>query len=343
MISLRINFFLIPAALFIFCNSHAAAPGDKLTLKALTIKSSELPREIKLTKDLHCISNQARIFHDMPEQGGLFPALKEKNSQSLRSKKGMPGTVLYFEYETPIDKSLQSFLGSLLWGGDGPSEEHPEEFVVLENFLIILSFEQDNAAARWFKVRMRDKFDVRMTSQQPALNSFFSEVGAALKSGDAKKGLKLLIDNDKKIEDSVFGQYLMGDLARQLGNWEIVEKAYRRAIELDETQDLLPSDMELLNVLDGLGVALIRLDRPEEAIPVMKRSVELAEKTGVERSVALANYNYACTCAKTGLFDASLAALKKSIALDPEYRESAKTDPDFQEAVKRDEFKKLLK
>ena len=81
----------------------------------------------------------------------------------------------------------------------------------------------------------------------------------------------------------------------------------------------------------------------EEAVPVMKKSVDLAEKTGIERSVAIASYNYACTCARAGRFDESLSALKKAIALDPKYREDATTDPDFQEAVKRDEFKKLLK
>jgi len=42
-------------------------------------------------------------------------------------------------------------LGPLLWGGDKPTKEHPEEYYAKGNFLIIWSFKKGSVIAKTSK------------------------------------------------------------------------------------------------------------------------------------------------------------------------------------------------
>ncbi|MFZ9848043.1 MAG: hypothetical protein ACO3EE_07830 [Flavobacteriales bacterium] len=61
-----------------------------------------------------------------------------KKFQTIESS-GEIGSVLYFEFDGPADKTL-GFIRGLMWGGDKPSVAHPEEILAKGNVLIILSF-----------------------------------------------------------------------------------------------------------------------------------------------------------------------------------------------------------
>lgn len=47
---------------------------------------------------------------------------------------------MYFEFEDEFKG--ESFLGGLLWGGNKPTKQYPEEYIAKENFLIIWSFKK---------------------------------------------------------------------------------------------------------------------------------------------------------------------------------------------------------
>lgn len=109
-------------------------------IDSLKISDKEIPEGYTLTKENNCISIQACIFYDNPEiYEALIGKLKSKQIQSFNSKKDK-GSIMYFEFEE--DFKGEAFLGPLLWGGDKPTKEHPEEFVAKGKFLIIWSFKK---------------------------------------------------------------------------------------------------------------------------------------------------------------------------------------------------------
>lgn len=118
--------------------------GQKID--SLKLLDKEVPEGYKLTKNNNCISIQACIFYDKPElYESLIGKLKGKQIQSFDSKKDK-GSILYFEFEDEFKG--QDFLGALLWGGDKPTKEHPEEFFAKGNFLVIWSFKKGSVVTK---------------------------------------------------------------------------------------------------------------------------------------------------------------------------------------------------
>jgi hypothetical protein len=123
--------------LFITSSTLFAQNFDKLMLT-----ENEIPNEYKLTKESKCISIQACTFYENP---GMYSVLignvKSKEIQNFENKKDS-GSIMYFEFEK--DFEMQGFLEGLLWGGKKSTKEHPEEFFVWKNILIIWSFSQNS-------------------------------------------------------------------------------------------------------------------------------------------------------------------------------------------------------
>ncbi len=101
------------------------------------LTSEELPEGYNSTNELNCKSIQANILFDKPDMYAmLIGKVKYKSFQSFKSKKDS-GSILYFEFEEPFEQT--GFLEGLLWGGSKPTSEHPEEYEVKDNILIIWS------------------------------------------------------------------------------------------------------------------------------------------------------------------------------------------------------------
>ena len=109
-------------------------------IDSLQLTAKEIPENYSLTKDNNCISIQACTFYEDPGiYGMLIGKPKAKRIQNFDNKKDK-GCIMYFEFEDGFKGD--GFLGGLLWGGDKPTKEHPEEFYEKVNFLIIWSFKK---------------------------------------------------------------------------------------------------------------------------------------------------------------------------------------------------------
>ena len=116
------------------------------TIDSLKLVDNEIPEGYTLTTKNNCISIQACTFYDNPEMYGmLIGKLKSKQIQNFDGKKDN-GSIMYFEFENGFKG--EGFLGSLLWGGNKPTKEHPEEYYANGNFLIIWSFKKGSLLAK---------------------------------------------------------------------------------------------------------------------------------------------------------------------------------------------------
>ncbi|HCW09349.1 MAG TPA: hypothetical protein DGG95_18490 [Cytophagales bacterium] len=102
------------------------------------LKESEIPKEYKITDKTLFKSIQPKLFYDNPDlYKSILGSVKSKEYQSFESAND-EGTVVFFEYEKNVDST--GFLEGLLWGGSKPTREHPEEYLIKDNILIIWSF-----------------------------------------------------------------------------------------------------------------------------------------------------------------------------------------------------------
>ena len=119
------------------------------SIDSLKLFDKEIPEGYSLTKENNCISIQACTFYENPEMyEALIGKLKSKQIQNFDSKKDK-GSIMYFEFEDGFKG--EGFLGPLLWGGDKPTKEHPEEYYAKGNFLIIWSFKKGSVIAKTSK------------------------------------------------------------------------------------------------------------------------------------------------------------------------------------------------
>ena len=116
------------------------------SIDSLKLSDKEIPEGYTLTKSNNCISIQACTFYGNPEMyGALIGKLKSKQIQNFDSKKDK-GSIMYFEFEDSFNG--EGFLGGLLWGGDKPTQEHPEEYYAKGNILIIWSFKKGSIVTK---------------------------------------------------------------------------------------------------------------------------------------------------------------------------------------------------
>jgi len=126
------------------------------SIDSLQLTDKEVPENYSLTKDNNCISIQACTFYDSPGMYEmLIGKLKTKRVQNFDNKKDK-GSIMYFEFEE--DFKGEGFLGGLLWGGDKPTNEHPEEFYANGKFLIIWSFKKGSLITKTSKEKIITAF-----------------------------------------------------------------------------------------------------------------------------------------------------------------------------------------
>jgi hypothetical protein len=117
------------------------------------LTNKEIPENYSLTKNNNCISIQACTFYDDPGiYGMLIGKLKAKRIQNFDSKKDK-GCIMYFEFEDEFKGD--DFLGGLLWGGEKPTKEHPEEYYSKGNFLIIWSLKKGSLITKTSKDKIK--------------------------------------------------------------------------------------------------------------------------------------------------------------------------------------------
>lgn len=119
------------------------------SIDSLLLKDNEIPKNYSLTKENNCISIQACILYKNPEMYGvLIGKLKTKKIQNFDNEIDK-GSIMYFEFEDGFKG--EGFLGGLLWGGDKPTSEHPEEYYAKGKYLIVWSFKQGSIITKTSK------------------------------------------------------------------------------------------------------------------------------------------------------------------------------------------------
>ena len=109
------------------------------SLDSLKLKKEDLPNGYSLTSELKCKSIQACSFYNSSTiYNSILGKVKYKTIQNFKGKSD-DGTIMYFEYETKFEG--EEFLKGLLWGESSkPTKEHPEEYLIRDNILIVWSF-----------------------------------------------------------------------------------------------------------------------------------------------------------------------------------------------------------
>ena len=116
------------------------------SIDSLKLSDKEIPEGYTLTKTNNCFSIQACTFYDSPDMyQALIGKVKANQIQNFDNKKDK-GSIMYFEFEDGFKG--EGFLERLLWGGDKPTKEHPEEYYAKGNFLVIWSFKKGSVVTK---------------------------------------------------------------------------------------------------------------------------------------------------------------------------------------------------
>ena len=360
--SLALAILLLAAPALAQAKKGAAPPP--LSFDALLVSADELPADVQAVEGIFTVAPHPRSFYETPSVKELTAALPEelrsqipreffdgfpvptrKESQSFKMDGGVAGSVFLFEYGTTDLSLVLAFLVPTLYGQKGRGAEHPEQLIVHDRFLWILSFPRADPSAEWYKARLRAKFRVPAPRDRPELDPLGNALATAFEAQDADAGLKILKENEAAVADWSFGQCMLGQFAEMKEDWKVAEKAFRKSLELHDTlADPLMPQLAWVSV-DGLGLAVHAQRKHADAIKLFQRAIADAKALGDEDKLAVAQstYNLACAYAMAKKYPDALKALKEAIALDPEYLETARTDKDFEAARKRKEFKAQLK
>lgn len=310
----------------------------------ILVRVAELPEHVKLVEGMPTVSRQPRSYFetaDPAEPKSIIPIPKRKKCQSFTAEGGQPGSVFLFEFAEGDVNRARAFLPGYLWGGDRRTRQHPEELIVHENMVWVLSFPRGDPAAEWYKARLRKKFHVPAPRERPELAPLGRQLSAAYDAEDADKGIQIIQENEVA-RSWGFGQYLLGEFAVMKEDWSTAERGYRRALQLHESCEDPLEDSIVWATHDGLGMALLFQRKLAEAATVLARAKEIAPVSD-PRTGAKSAYNLACAHALLKRWPDALAALKYAINGNPEYRAHARSDEDLAEARKRPEFQRLLK
>jgi|GEM_PF-3877932 len=114
------------------------------SLQNLLLTKSDIGGKAILDKKLICKTFQVQVYYTNPEAYGmLLPPLQEKEIQSVE-KGSERGSVMYFRYKENIEKYRGFFTGLFYGDSQGPSMEHPEEFIITGDIMIIFCFPRDS-------------------------------------------------------------------------------------------------------------------------------------------------------------------------------------------------------
>ena len=141
--------FLTTLSIVFFLTIQSKGQG----IDSLKLLDKEIPEGYSLTNNKNCISIQACMLYENPEiYGALLGQIKNKQVQNFDSKKDN-GSIMYFEFEDGFKGD--GFLGGLLWGGNKPTKEHPEEYFAKGNYLIVWSFKKGSLVTKTSKEKIK--------------------------------------------------------------------------------------------------------------------------------------------------------------------------------------------
>jgi tetratricopeptide (TPR) repeat protein len=313
------------------------------SISQVQLSKEALAQGMTLGNEPRCTSTQAEVFFEMPDLNGVVPAPAAKAAQSLISEAGQASSILYFQYPGPVPAEVYAMLQPLLWGGDRPTQEHPEEIVRVANMLLILCFPYGAAEAEQVKDHLRKKLGVPIArawwASQPLL-----EADAAHLAREWENGIRVLRENWDRVQNYSTANYLLAELlVMGNGDGKEIERAYRRAIELDRSEDPLPGDGRLLWAsLDGLGTQLGIHGRLEECMSVTQEALALARSLNDPKHIGRSEFVLAAAYTEQAQWEEALQNLQSALAHDPELKEAVKNDPSFKKALERKEFQELL-
>jgi hypothetical protein len=123
----------------------------------LKLKPEELPKGYTFTNELNCKSIQVCDFYNSNTMyNAIVGKVKNKTIQSF-DEKSDEGVIMYFEYENNFGG--EEFLKGLLWGQSAkPTKEHPEEYFVNNNILIIWSFKPKSELKKISQEKIKSYF-----------------------------------------------------------------------------------------------------------------------------------------------------------------------------------------
>ena len=114
------------------------------SLQNLLLTKSDIGGKAVLDKKLICKTFQVQVYYTNPEAYGmLLPSLQEKEIQSVE-KGSDSGSVMYFRFGENIEEYRGFFTGLFYGDSRGPSVEHPEEFIIAGDIMIIFCFPGDS-------------------------------------------------------------------------------------------------------------------------------------------------------------------------------------------------------
>ena len=127
---------VMSVAVVALCSSGIAAKS----IEDVMIDPGALEPDCTAIEGEHAVSLQAVTHYATVEQRSLFgdpPDAKEYQSFDCG---GTKSTIYYYQYRSKSDlKAAQPYTEGKIWGGDGPSRDHPELILTVDNLLVIIS------------------------------------------------------------------------------------------------------------------------------------------------------------------------------------------------------------
>ncbi len=261
-------------------------------------------------------------------------------------------SILYFEFAGDVPPAWRKQLNEKLFSATGePVFAQPELVGQSGKLLVVLSCSLTSKIRKPLGHRLRTRFGMRFSDQDPAHRKLYEPLQAALQRANAAEkikpdpaGLAFVKAHAAELAPLSFGAFLEARLHAESEAHELAATAYARALALDAKGDPLPSDGSACDALEGIGMAAYYLKQWPEAIARLRSATDYAASIGRADRQATALYNLACSAALGEQPDAAMAALQELIALSGrKWKSQLRQDDDLKSLREREDFKALVK
>jgi Tfp pilus assembly protein PilF len=316
---------------------------------ALGLKPAEVPADCKPVDGYFPVDIQTAILWDKTDlYKRIMPDPTAKKALSLDCD-GEKGTIYYFQFSSASQrKSAGEFIKPLLWGGPGPTAEHPEVVLEAEDVLVVVSFRKASKPllaalqkGKWLLVPSGGaQSSVTEADRQRALDSF--EKGRqAYSRRELAQAEKYFHDAIQADPGSVFAWIYLGNSLFVQERFNEAVAPYEEAKELEQSAHSLDqTQRRILN--DQLGMSYGISGQLEKSRDLFENAIQQ------DPEYALYHYNLACAHAEMGNLDKTLAALAGAFkyrqnVLPGESLPDPRKDSSFRRYLKDERFQKLLK
>lgn len=145
------KYFCLAGCLFILLFSVASTKAiGPVECSLFILSEDDLDSRYTITTDVYFDSVHSVMFYDNPDLDGILTPPKMKYFQTINQNKSVEGTVFYYQYDSENDaQKATNFLKGFFRGENGcPSASHPEEIYVINNMLLVLSFDYNSRESR---------------------------------------------------------------------------------------------------------------------------------------------------------------------------------------------------